>query len=242
MLAFLFGILYVMKANITKLQTMSILRGAAFYLPIVSLFFIDQGVAISAIVISQVFYAVFILIGNVPSGVFGDKFGHKHAILLGHGVSAIGYIGMAFIPGVFGLFVAYSFRGFGNSFIAGSDEALLYESAKEADGSAKNFKRYIGGYTANDVIGFAAATLIAGLALAKFGSASYVPLILVTALTEVVALLIGLSLKNSRNIVKQVKQKSSQLVRESLSLIRHNKTVFTLVLVPILTFSGEYFL
>ena len=231
-----------MKSNISKLQAMSVFKGMAFYLPIVSLFFISQGVDLSLIVISQVFYAVFYLVGNIPAGVLADKIGHKQSIVLSGFVAAIAYVLMVIIPGGFGLLVSYGLRGLSKSFVSGSDESLMYESVRASDDGNNNFRRAWGIYSSNDIVGFAASTLIAGLVLAQYGSNSYVPLILITGLTEVVALGIALTLKNPPKLPQAVKQKSAALVRSSLNLIRTNKTVFTLLLVPILTFSGEYFL
>lgn len=231
-----------MKINVKKLQLISTFKGMAFYLPIVSLFFLSQDVALSLIVISQVFYAVFFLIGNIPAGILADKVGHKQSIVLSGLVSGIGYILMVIIPSGFGLFIAYSLRGLGNSFVNGSDESLMYESVLESEGSSKSFKRHWSIYNSNGVIGFAFSTLIAGLVLSRYGESSYIPLIILTGVAEMVAFIIALSLKSPSKFAEEAKRKTFVIMNASVELIRSNKTVLTLLIVPILTFSGEYFL
>lgn len=193
----------------------------------------------SAVVISQVFYSIFTFLGEVPTGIFADTVGQKHAVVIGHLLNAFSFAIMLLMPSTIGLFVGYSLLGLADSFISGSAEAILYESSPK-----NSFKKHLGAYFANEIFGFAVSAAIAGVLLGKYHGQSYTPILLMTIVAKILAFLVALSLVNPSADIR-IPDKGKQafsVLKRSFHIIKHNNTVWTLTLVVLLTLSGEYFL
>lgn len=229
-----------MQANIWKLKTATFLGALVFFMPIITLYFLGNGVSLSAIVISQVFYSIFTFLGEVPTGIFADKYGQKYAVVLGHFFNILPFVLMFVMPTTLGLFIAYSLLGLADAFLSGSTEAILYESTPKGI-----FKKHLSQILANETIGLAIGTLIAGGILSQYGAEeAYRPILLLTIVAKVLAFVVSLGLTNPK-IKIQIAEKGSQalsILKRSFGLIKNNKTVWTLTVVAILTLSGEYFL
>src|SRR3989338_1642560 len=101
-----------------KKVIIGLLKGLYFYVPIFTFFLLAEDVSLSAIVISQVFYSLFTFIGEVPTGIFADRFGQRISIILGYAIEAIGVALVIVFPTTIGLYVAYSTRGIAGSFLS----------------------------------------------------------------------------------------------------------------------------
>lgn len=226
--------------NIRLLKLIAFLKGAYFQTPILSLFFLAQGVPISVIVASNIFWSVGAFLGEVPTGIFADKFGQKIALTLGYLTEAIGITLVILFPSTMILVMYFALSGLAYSFLSGSEEALLYESAKR--NRKVNYQKVYGTFLSNEMIGFMTATAAAGFAYANFGDAVFRPLLILTAACFYMSSILSRFLKNEATITVQ-DDKGSQmfsLLKESFGLIRKNRTVWALTLVTLLTISGEY--
>lgn len=227
--------------NLRIFKTIGFLKGLYFYIPIFTFFLLAEHVSLSAIVISQVFYSMFTFIGEVPTGIFADRFGQKTSIILGYIIEAVGIALVIIFPTTIGLYVAYSMRGFAGSFLSGSEEALIFESVKHA--GTNNYQKMYGHFLSNEQIGFIISTALAGLAYQYWGAQSFVPLIIFTSVCILGAGIASLFLKDYTAKVPEVEGAGMfSILKESFSLIRRNDTIFTLMIVGVLTIAGEYFI
>ena len=229
-------------SNLKKFNLIGFINGFYFYVPIFTFFVLSKDISLTAVIIAQVFYSFFTFMGEVPTGLLADKFGQKSSIVLGYMIEALGLFLIVLFPTTAGLYVAYSIRGVAGSFLSGSEEALLYESAKRS--GKKKFQKIYAKFLSNEQIGIIISTAVAGIIYQQFGPSSFVPLIVLNAIFIFAAGCISLSLKDYRAKIKDEAKGSGMfnILKESTSLIRRNKTIFTLTLVGILTLSGEYFL
>lgn len=219
----------------------SFLKGMYFYIPIFTFFLLAKDVSLSAVIISQVFYSLFTFLGEVPTGILADKFGQKKSIFLGYSLEALGVALVLIFPSTLGLYIAYSLRGVAGSFLSGSEEALLFESVKQS--GKNNFQKIYGQFLSNEEIGFIVSTALAGLAYQGLGSRSFIPLIILTSICLLGAGLGSLFLKDYKTTSPDAEGAGMfSLLKESFTLIRRNKTIFTLTVIGILTLSGEYFI
>ncbi len=228
--------------NIRILSIIGFLKGLYFYIPIFTFFLLAEEVSLSAVVISQVFYSLFVFLGEVPTGLFADRFGQKTSIIIGYVIEAIGIAIVVVFPTTVGLYIAYSLRGFGGAFLSGSEEALLYESVKNA--GTNNFQKLYGQFISNEQIGFILSTALAGVAYQYYGSAAFVPLIVLTAICILGAGVGSLFLTSYRAHIADPSLGAGMFstLNESFALIRRNETIFTLTVVGALTLGGEYFI
>ncbi|MDP3794993.1 MAG: MFS transporter [bacterium] len=228
--------------NLRIFTATGFLKGLYFYIPIFTFFLLAENVSLSAVVISQVFYSLFVFLGEVPTGLFADRFGQKTSIIFGYTIEAIGIALVIVFPTTVGLYIAYSMRGLGSSFLSGSEEALLYESVKQS--GKNNFQKIYGQFLSNEHIGFIVSTALAGFAYQYLGERAFIPLIAFTALCILGAGIASLFLKNFEAKITDASEGAGMfsLLKQSFSLIRRNDTIFTLTVVGALTIAGEYFI
>ncbi|NQV12512.1 MFS transporter [Candidatus Uhrbacteria bacterium] len=226
--------------NIQILHIIAYLKGAYFQTPILSLFFLAQGVPLSVIVASNIFWSVGAFAGEVPTGIFADKFGQKISITLGYLLEAIGILLVVLFPSSVMLVIYFAISGIAYSFLSGSEEALMYESVKKS--KKEKYQRVYGKFISNEMIGFMSATALAGFVYAKWGAVAFNPLLLLTAASFLSAAVLSRFLVNEKSALVSDDEGSKMFIilKESFTLIRRNKTVWALTLVSLLTISGEY--
>ncbi|MFD1735547.1 MFS transporter [Bacillus salitolerans] len=109
----------------------------SFIKPVLTLFYFERGINETELVLIIMFWSGAVLIGEVPTGVFADRFGAKLSFLTGSfiRVISVGILIFAHEPWVF--FLASALSGLSVTFFSGADEALLYESLKQSNDEEK---------------------------------------------------------------------------------------------------------
>jgi len=97
-------------------------------MPIVALFYTDNGLSSLDIYILQAVYSFSVAVLEVPSGYMADVIGRKKSLLIGSILGTLGFVIYSFSHGLWGFLFAEIILGLGGSFISGSDSALLYDS------------------------------------------------------------------------------------------------------------------
>jgi MFS family permease len=116
--------------NIRFLFWAELFGSVRFIQPVLTLFYFSRGLDESSILIVMMFFSIGVLAGEIPTGVFADRYGAKQAFLLGAllTISSHAILLIAFEPWIF--FLSSSLTGFAATFFSGADEALIYESLK----------------------------------------------------------------------------------------------------------------
>lgn len=230
-------------SNVKKLYLISLISGMLFYTPIMSLFLLERDISIAFLLVAQTVFSIAMMSAELPTGVLADKYGQLMSIRAGLLLDAFGMVQLLLIHNKAALIAYFAVRGLSVAFRSGSDEALLYESYVEENGSPKGYSKAYGKYLSNDLLGFVAATALSGLAVQLFGRAAYVPLIIITGLVVMLAFGITYTLRIAKRppTVKQ-EFKSVAHLKKSLGLVKQNRTIFALLLAGLLTLNGEYFL
>lgn len=210
-------------------------------MPILTFFLLAHHVPLAAIVFGTTFYSLFVFIGEVPTGLFADRYGQKASITIGYFLMVFGYLSIWLFPTVFGLYFAASVQGFADSFLSGSEEALIFESVKRQNTEA--YQKLYSRFLSNGQIGFMAATAIAGFVYQYFGASAFAPLIFATAFSTFICGTASLFLSDRRGETHQREgSRLFSMLKESFTLIRKNETIFLLTIGAVLTLAGEYFL
>lgn len=100
-------------------------------MPIITLFYQENGLGMKDVLLLQGIYSVAIVALEIPSGYFADLWGRKSTLIFGSILGVIGFGVYSFTDGFWGFLVAELILGIGQSFISGSDSALLYDSLKQ---------------------------------------------------------------------------------------------------------------
>jgi len=112
-------------------------------LPIFSLYLQENGLSVQQIFYVQIFFAIALIVIEIPSGYFSDFFGRKQSLVL---AAFFGFLGQAIY------FLAQSFGGFllgelflalSAGFLSGTDSALLYDTLKD-EGREQDYVAYEG--------------------------------------------------------------------------------------------------
>lgn len=114
--------------NIWKLYVIKGLMWFMVAMPIIVLFFQETGLSLQEVMILQGSYSMMVALMEIPSGYLADLFGRKKTMILGTVFSFLGFALFSFSFGFWEFLAAELLLGIGNSFISGSDSALLYDS------------------------------------------------------------------------------------------------------------------
>lgn len=110
------------------------------FMPIIWLFYEENGLTIADLFIIQSIYSVAIALIEIPSGYVADVLGRKNSMIIGMFLGFIGMIIYSFSFGFEGFLAAALCLGIGQSFISGSDTALMYDSLMQLNRSKEFIK------------------------------------------------------------------------------------------------------
>jgi len=113
------------------------------FMPIIVLFYQENGLGLKDVLTLQAIYSVAVIALEIPSGYLADVWGRKNTIILGAILGTLGFAIYSFSHGFYGFLLAELVLGTGQSFISGSDSALLYDSLKK-QGKESNYVKYEG--------------------------------------------------------------------------------------------------
>lgn len=149
-------------SNIWKICLIRMINSFTLIIPVIVLFFQENGLSMQDIFVLQVIFSVVVVFFEVPSGYFSDKFGRKIAIIFGAIVISIGHLSYAALSSFWGFAVGEIFFGIGYGFISGSDEALIYDSLLER-GQESNHQKLEGLRVGIGLFSEGVASIIGGL-------------------------------------------------------------------------------
>lgn len=104
--------------------------GINFLEPVLTLFYLHQGLTNQEIFFVLLSFSLSILIFEVPTGAFADRYGAKSSFVVGGIVRLLSVITLLVADGPIFLYVSQVLAGLSATFFSGAEEALLYESLK----------------------------------------------------------------------------------------------------------------
>ena len=117
-----------LRNNIWKLYFIKGFMWFMVAMPIIVLFFQKNGLNLHEVMILQGSYSLMVALMEIPSGYIADLFGRKKTMVLGTVFCFLGFALFSFSFGFWEFLIAEILLGIGNSFISGSDSAILYDS------------------------------------------------------------------------------------------------------------------
>jgi MFS family permease len=117
-----------MKRNIFLLYVMKVSHWFFLVMPIIIPFYRQNGLSMTQIMMLQAGFSLSTVVLEIPTGYFADVWGRKHTLIVGALLCFAGWTTYSFSYGFWGLLVAELIMGIGQSFISGTDSALLYDS------------------------------------------------------------------------------------------------------------------
>lgn len=130
-------------SNIPRLYLIKISKWFMLFMPIVVLFYEENGLGMADVLLLKGIYSVAIVVFEIPSGYFADTWGRKNTLIIGSILGTLGFVTYSVSGAFMGFLAAELMLGVGQSFISGSDSALLYDSLLQ-EGKEKDYVKMEG--------------------------------------------------------------------------------------------------
>jgi MFS family permease len=151
------------SGNIPRLYVIKIAKWFNMVMPVVVLFYQNNGLNMQQIFELKAIYSVAIVAMEVPSGWMADIWGRKKTLLAGAIFGSAGFLIYSLSFGFWAFAIAEVVLGFGHSCVSGADSAMLYDSLK-ADGKTGQYTKAEGRVTSVGNFSEALAGVAGGLA------------------------------------------------------------------------------
>jgi predicted MFS family arabinose efflux permease len=132
-------------------------------------FFTDWGrISFTEIMILQIWFAAMMIVLEVPTGTVADYFGRKASVMLGAIIASAGHFVYASMPNFWVFALAEFLLAAGLSLISGAEDALLYDSLKEA-GRETESQKFFGRKRCFGLAGMMIAVPLGSIIGGRFG-------------------------------------------------------------------------
>ncbi|MCQ2959227.1 MAG: MFS transporter [Bacteroidales bacterium] len=177
--------------NIPKLYIIRCAKWFMLYMPIIGLFYADNGLNATQLFLIQAAYSFASAFFAIPSGYFADVLGRKKTLIIGTVFAASGFFIYATIHNFWAFFIAEAIMGIGNSFISGTDSAMLYDSLQQSQNQEKYLK-YEGRVTSLGCLAETTAALFGGsvAAIVSYNSVFWIQVLIASTAIPAAILLV----------------------------------------------------
>lgn len=149
------------EGNIWKLYIFQILCGLYFSVPVMVLFWQENGLSLTEIMILQSLFSIFVVLLEVPTGYFADIFGRKKSLIFASFFSFFGFLFYSLGYGFYQFLIAETLLAFALSLISGADSAMLYDTLKDLK-KENLYKKIWGNILSYGFISIAFASVVGG--------------------------------------------------------------------------------
>ncbi len=120
-----------LRGNIRRFYLFKALEGVSFFAPIIVLFWQENGLSMTKVMLLQSFFSLVMILLDIPTGYLADVFGRKKALLCSGAFLTAAPV-IYSLGHSFGAFLAAELCwGVGLSLISGADAAMLYDTLTE---------------------------------------------------------------------------------------------------------------
>lgn len=194
-------------------------------MPILMLYYKETGLSNEKAFQLKAFYSLTIVLFEIPSGYMADLWGRKNTLILGAILGTIGFLIYSLKTGYSSFLMAEITLGVGQSFISGSDSAMLYDTLKSTN-KQKEYTKYEGISTAIGNVSEASSALLGG-ALASVSLS--LPFQIQTGIAFM-AIPAALTLQEPLLHIQQAQIKTVNILKTIFYTIRYNKPLLLHIL------------
>lgn len=220
----------MMEKNIYKLYLIIFFHNLIPAYVIERLFWEQRGMTVLMVVLCEIIYAVSIVIFEIPTGVFADKFGRKPLLVIGAVLSVFEFIILLFAYDFWAFALVVFLAGISSACTSGAYNALLYDSLASVNKQSA-FEKMVGRMNSLDLIGAMIAAL-SGSVLAKYYGfeLNYI----LSAFSMFIALLFTILLREPPRTKLEVRQSTKlnsfiSYIKKSLLFYKSNPKLVTIL-------------
>lgn len=119
-----------MNSDIKKFMYADIGVMSLLIWPIILLIYMNKGITLGQVGILSAINAMVGVVMEIPTGIISDRIGHKKTLLFGMCIMFVSIIYLFVVENFYYAILYEILNALGNSFISGSDEALVYDILK----------------------------------------------------------------------------------------------------------------
>lgn len=196
-------------------------------MPIIIPFLKENNLSFGQILQLQSIHALTMILIEVPSGYFSDRLGRKTTLIIGTGLGTIGFYLFSEAHLFWQFLVGNLFIGLGDSFISGTDSALLFDSLQEVK-RTKEYTKFESRTVSLGSFAEALAALVGGWLAIQFGALriTYVAQTLLAAFSFITAL----TLLEPQQTIKNKKVTFIESIDSAIGLWQYSKLKWTIII------------
>jgi len=150
------------KQNIIKLYIFNMVLGLMLFAPIVVLFWQENGLSLTQIMILQSLFSICVILFEIPTGYFADVYGRRLSFIIGSVCFTIGIITYSIGQNFMQFLFAELFWAAGRAFISGADSAMVYDTLLEME-KPKDYKKVWGNIHFIHLFTLSIASILGGI-------------------------------------------------------------------------------
>lgn len=213
------------SGNIWRYQMFVALAFTPFMLPVLVLFWQENGLDMFDVFLLQGIFAVAVVILEVPTGMVADRLGKRVSLIAASSTLLAGMLVYAIGFSFWTFLIAEIILAIGLSLLSGADSALLYDSLK-AVGRADDFQQIEGRARAMQMTALALTNLIGGFV----GEYSYRLTVWMSAIGPLIGLLLAIGFVEVNPTVRPLTLREGfrsywTLISQSFRFVRKHRLV-----------------
>ncbi|MBU0766630.1 MFS transporter [Patescibacteria group bacterium] len=152
----------MIKANIWKLYTIISMQETLLFIGVLYPFLQSNGITIAQYFVLQGFFALFIVLLEIPSGYLSDRWGRKNTLILGSICGCVGVFTYAFSTHFLHFLVGESFMALAFSCYSGTTEAMFFDTLLVL-GKEKYYRKIAGNFLSFRFVANALGAIASGI-------------------------------------------------------------------------------
>ena len=148
--------------NIKKFYLYKIFAGMFFSVPIMVLFWQDNGLSLTEVMLLQSIFAILTVILEIPSGYFADIYGRKKTLIIASTMGLIAISTYSIGHNFYHFLIAELFFALSVSFTSGTTSAFIFDTLQNL-GEEKQYKKIWGNALFYGMIALAVSNSLGGL-------------------------------------------------------------------------------
>jgi MFS family permease len=218
----------IAQRNVRFFFWAALFGSVSFIEPILTLFYKHRGLTPTEIMFALTAFSGTMLLFEVPTGAFADRYGPKRAFLVGSLIQVLSTVVLIYADTAWLVFLSRSLFAVSITFFSGADEALIYESLKE-EGQESTMDAVMGKISSAGFIASLVTQLVGAFLAADLSESQFVLVLWCTAGFQVVQVLLLLGIVNPKSFA-QFRDNPFANVKKGLQVIRTTPDLLKLFL------------